>query len=55
MGTLRVQMTKATPLLPAAVNSPRLDPHNHLPSAARRCNALPHGLITTTLFQLQKE
>lgn len=49
---LRVQMTTATPSPPPAVNSLLLDPDNHLPSVAQRCNALPHGLITTTLFHL---
>lgn len=52
VGTVRVQMTNATPSLPPAVHSLRLDPDNHLPSVARHCNALPHGLITATLFQL---
>lgn len=55
VGKPRVQMTNATPSLPPAVNSLRLDPGNHLPSVAQHSNALPHGLITTTLFQLQKE
>lgn len=52
VGTVRVQMTDATPSLPPAVNSLRLGPDNHLPSVALHCNALPHGLITTTLFHL---
>lgn len=52
VGTLRVQMTTATPSPPPAVNFLLLDPNNHLPSVALLCNALPHGLITTTLFRL---
>lgn len=55
VGTLRGQMTTATLSLPPAVNSLLSDPDNHLPSAALHYNALPHGLITTTLFHLLKE
>lgn len=54
-GIVRVQMTTTTPSPPPAVNSLLLDPDNHLPSAALHGNALPHGLITTTLFHLYKE
>lgn len=52
VGIVRDQMTSGTSSPPPAVNSLQLDPENHLPSAALHCNALPHGLITATLFQL---